>query len=137
MTEQQLSELVNAACEARATAYVPYSGFPVGAAVLTAEGTVVAGCNVENASYGLTVCAERVAVFRAVAEGGREFRALAVASSGGAAPCGACRQVLAEFSGDLIVLLVDADAPDRVRKTSLAELLPDRFDHSAIVERPR
>jgi cytidine deaminase len=136
MTDPKLSELAAAACRARSGAYVPYSGFPVGAAVLTETGTVVTGCNVENASYGLTLCAERVAVFRAVAEGCREFRALAIASSGGAAPCGACRQVLAEFCDDMVVLLIDVNAPDSVRMTSLAELLPERFDRRAIGERP-
>jgi cytidine deaminase len=136
MKEEQISELAIAACKVRQEAYVPYSGFPVGAALLTSKGTIVAGCNVENASYGLTVCAERIAVFRAVAQGSREFQALAVASSGGAAPCGACRQVLAEFCNDMVILLVDADAPERVRQTSLAALLPDRFDQRAIGERP-
>lgn len=136
MTENELSELAAAACDARKQAYVPYSLFPVGAALLTDSGAVVRGCNVENASYGLTICAERAALFRAVAEGSREFKAIAIASSGGAAPCGACRQVLAEFCSDLAVIMVDADLPERLRQTSLAELLPDRFDQRAIGERP-
>lgn len=125
-------QLIDAACAARTEAHAPYSGFAVGAALLTHDGRIIAGCNVENASYGLTLCAERVAVVRAVAEGQTAWRAIAIASPGGAAPCGACRQVLAEFCTDLPVLLVDADAPDRIRRTTLAALLPDRFDAAAI-----
>jgi cytidine deaminase len=120
-------ELVVAACDARQQAYAPYSRFPVGAAVQADDGPIVSGCNVENASYGLTVCAERVAVLAAVAAGHRKFVAIAVVSQGGVTPCGACRQVLAEFADDLVVLLVDADHPDRVREVKLSALLPERF----------
>jgi cytidine deaminase len=136
MTDEQRSQLVSAACAVRRNAHAPYSGFTVGAALLTSEGRVISGCNIENASYGLTVCAERTVVFRAVAEGSREFRSIAIASSGGAAPCGACRQVLAEFCDDLEILLVDANAPDRIRETSLSALLPDRFGRHSVGERP-
>ena len=132
MTDHEQQQLIAAACSARAQAHAPYSGFAVGAALLMQDGRIIEGCNVENASYGLTLCAERVAVVRAVAEGETAWRAIAVASPGGAAPCGACRQVLAEFCTDLPVLLVDTDAPDRIRHTTLATLLPDRFDASAI-----
>ena len=120
-------ELFAAALAARQRAYAPYSHFGVGAAVQTGDAQIVAGCNVENASYGLTICAERAAVFAAVALGSGQLVAIAIASAGGVAPCGACRQVLAEFADDLAVLLVDADQPDCVRETTLSSLLPDRF----------
>lgn len=122
MTPEQL---VAAALAARARAYAPYSHFQVGAALLLDDGSVVAGCNVENASYGLTTCAERTAVFTAVASGARSFRALAVATGPGASPCGACRQVLREFAPDLPIYI--ADAAGNYRSTSLAALLPDAF----------
>lgn len=121
--------LLDAARAAAAAAYVPYSGFPVGAAVLTAAGSVVTGCNVENASYPLGCCAERVAVFSAVAAGHRAIRAVAVAAPKalGTTPCGACRQVLNEFvppGGELVVVLEGRDGPDL---TTLAALLPRSF----------
>ncbi len=122
------SQLVNAALDARATAYAPYSRFAVGAALLDAEGAIHVGSNVENASYGLTVCAERVAVWKAVSSGMQSFEAMAIATDGGLAPCGACRQVMAEFSKDLALLLVDAKNADRIVEVSLNELLPMRFD---------
>ena len=121
--------LLATARAAAAHAYVPYSGFPVGAAVLTDDGTVVTGCNVENASYGLTCCAERVAAFAAAAAGHRAFRAVAVAAPKalGTTPCGACRQVLNEFvppDGDVVVLLEGTAGPEA---TTLATLLPRSF----------
>ena len=129
LSEDEATTLLAAAREAAAHAYAPYSGFPVGAAVLTEDGTVVAGCNVENASFGLTVCAERVAVWGAAAAGHRTVRAVAVVASKvrGATPCGACRQVLNEFAppdGDLLVVLDGEDGPERV---PLADLLPRSF----------
>jgi cytidine deaminase len=118
--------LVGAARAAREHAYAPYSEFAVGAALLCADGTVVTGCNVENGSYGLTICAERNAVFAAVARGQRHFTAIAVAgpSESVTSPCGACRQVLAEFSHAMRVLYT---VPDGVVTTTVAALLPDRF----------
>ena len=95
--------------------------------MMTADNQIICGCNVENASYGLTICAERNAVFAAVSQGHRKFRAIALATVGGVTPCGACRQVLAEFCDDLPILIVDVDQPDRVTETSLAVLLPGRF----------
>jgi len=127
MNQQQYDELIRAALSARQRAYAPYSNFKVGAALLTESGTICSGCNVENASYGLAVCAERAAVATAVSGGHRRFAALAVATSGGVTPCGACRQVLAEFCDDLPILLVDADDPGIAREVSLASLLPDQF----------
>jgi cytidine deaminase len=127
MTPIQRRQLIDTALAMRGRAHAPYSQFRVGAAVLTASGRIIGGCNVENASYGLTLCAERVALVSAVANGETAFVAMAVATSGGASPCGACRQFAAEFRGDLPVLIVDADHPDQVREANLAELLPDQF----------
>src|SRR5688572_10281860 len=121
------NSLVAAAIEARQRAYAPYSKFLVGAALQTASGRVFIGTNVENCSYGLTICAERSAACSAVAAGEREFTHLALALSGGGTPCGACRQFLAEFDPQLPITIVDADAPDRVIETDLATLLPGRF----------
>lgn len=113
--------------EARASAHAPYSKFKVGAALLTHSGRVVTGCNVENASLGLSCCAERVAVFKAVSEGERRFEAIAVTAGRGhgASPCGACRQVLAEFAPDLAVHYHDARG--RIVSRRLGELLVDAF----------
>ncbi|MBW3596983.1 MAG: cytidine deaminase [Planctomycetes bacterium] len=127
MNEQQRRDLADAAIAASRRAYAPYSNFHVGAAILTTSGEIITGCNVENASYGLTTCAERVAVGNAVAAGCRQFAALAVASPGAAPPCGACRQVLAEFSPALPILLVDANNPDQIQEVGLATLLPGAF----------
>jgi cytidine deaminase len=110
---------------ARKRAYAPYSRYRVGAALLCKDGRAFAGCNVENASYGLTVCAERNAVLQALAAGCRRFEALVVATEDGAAPCGACLQVVREFAADLPITLVDARG--RARDTSLAELLPHPY----------
>jgi cytidine deaminase len=125
MTEQEIQELVTAAAAARAAAYVPYSGFAVGAALRSAGGRIFTGCNVENASYGLAVCAERNAVFQAVARGEREFVAVAVVTENGVTPCGACRQVLAEFSPQMTVIV--ADTAGGRRTYCLPELLPHAF----------
>lgn len=127
MTEQQRRELIAAALAARQRAYAPYSNFLVGASILTEGGSIYSGCNVENASYGLTNCAERVAVGIAVAAGERSFSALAVAAPGAVTPCGACRQVLAEFAPDLPILLIDALRPEFVTETDLRILLPSLF----------
>ena len=123
-------QLLEAALGMRQQAYAPYSKFLVGAAVLTEDGTIFTGANVENASYGLTLCAERVAAAAAVAAGHRKITAVAVATTGGAGPCGACRQFLAEFGGSMDVLRVDADRPENVKQMSLADLLPEQFQLS-------
>lgn len=128
MTNDQRSELIRLACDARANAHAPYSKFLVGAALLTESGEIICGCNVENASYGLTICAERVAFGTAVAAGHRRFQALAIATSGGHPPCGACRQFAAEFCDDLPILLIDSDRPGHISENSLRELLPGRFE---------
>lgn len=118
-------ELVGHALSARQNAYAPYSHYLVGAALLLADGAVVLGCNVENASYGATICAERVALTAAVAQGKQTFVAMAVATKNGGSPCGICRQVMAELGPDMTVYI--ANESGEFRTTSTAELLPDSF----------
>lgn len=132
MTEPARDELIRAALDAQQRAYCPYSNFPVGAAIRTASGKIFQGCNVENVSYGLTICAERVAACSAVAAGEREFTDIAVVSNGGASPCGACRQFLAEFNPNLRIIMVDALHQDHGYQSSLAVLLPGRFDKNKL-----
>ena len=127
MTSDQRQALIAAACEIRRQAHAPYSKFHVGAAILTASGKIITGCNVENASYGLTICAERSAVTSAIAAGEKDWLAMAVATPGGHSPCGACRQVIVEFAPNLPILLVDSDHPDRIVETDMTTLLPGRF----------
>ena len=127
MTDPQRTALIAAACEIRRNAHAPYSKFHVGAALLTASGKIIAGCNVENASYGLTICAERSAVCTAIAADEKQWLAMAVATPGGHSPCGACRQVLVEFAPNLPILLVDSDHPEKVHETDMQTLLPGRF----------
>lgn len=123
-----LDDLVEKAREALKNAYAPYSKFRVGAAVLTKSGKIYTGVNVENASYGLTVCAERVAVFKAVSEGDRDIEAVAVVveDKEPVAPCGACRQVIAEFNPDATIVMATADGKRKV-VVSLKELFPSPF----------
>jgi cytidine deaminase len=128
MDESQQDELIRAALDAQMRAYCPFSNFPVGAALRTAGGRIFQGVNVENVSFGLTNCAERVAVGAAVAAGEREFTAIAVVSRGGVSPCGACRQVLAEFNPSLPIVMVDSLKPGEVRRATLDQLLPGRFE---------
>ena len=119
--------LAAAARKAREAAYCPYSHYKVGAALLAADGTIYTGCNVENAAYPATLCAERSAIVHAVAEGRRKFVAIAVATANGGTPCGTCRQVMREFSprSDLLVIMTD---PRRITaERTLADLLPDSF----------
>jgi cytidine deaminase len=128
MNSSDRDELVRAAFDAQQRAYCPYSDFPVGAALRTASGKTYLGCNVENGSFGLTICAERVAAAASIAAGDREFVALVVASRGGVTPCGACRQFLAEFNPKLPIVMVDSLAPDKASESTLSELLPGRFE---------
>ena len=123
-----LAELARLAAQARTQAHAPFSRFKVGAALRTREGEIVTGCNIENASYGLTLCAERVAVFKAVSEGLREFDAVAVVADSPrlTAPCGPCRQILWEFCGDIVVHIQDLRG--RKRTLRMSELLPLPFD---------
>ena len=122
MTPEQL---VQHALEARRRAYAPYSNYFVGAAVLAEDGAVFPGCNVENAAYPSTICAERVALTSAIANGSRRFTAIAVATSNGGTPCGACRQVMAELGLDMTVYI--SDEHGNFRTTSVRELLPEYF----------
>ncbi len=119
-------QLIEAAAAALHWAYAPYSHYAVGAALLTASGKVYEGVNIENAAYPDGICAERVAVFKAVSEGEREFVAIAVVTSNGGSPCGSCRQVLAEFGLETVVYLAD-EAGRLVSETTVAGLLPASF----------
>lgn len=129
MVKINKSALVKAAAKARKRAVAPYSRFLVGAALLTQRGEVVTGANVESASYGLTCCAERVALFKALTEGRRDFVAVAVVARAkdGAMPCGACRQLLAEYAPRAKVFVADSRALRKVREFKMAELLPGAF----------
>jgi cytidine deaminase len=126
LTDKDRLELIRHAIEARKNAYAPYSKYTVGAALRTKSGRIFSGVNIENAAYPQTVCAERTAVFTAVSEGERKFEAIAVVTENGGAPCGGCRQVLAEFGLDTIVLIAKADG-SLINEISVAELLPDAF----------
>jgi cytidine deaminase len=132
MTDSQREALIQTAQAARSNAYAPYSVYRVGAAVLSSTGRVYPGCNVENASFGLTVCAERNAVARMVAEGEQELAAIALVTEPGAPPCGACLQVLAEFASgkDMSVLLVDGQG--RIEETNLGALFPRAFEEPGL-----
>ena len=129
--KEEFSQLVKAACEARLRSYSPYSKFRVGAALLGESGTIYPGTNVENASIGLSICAERSAIFRAVAEGEKGFTAIAICADGAVPtlPCGACRQVLIEFGRGLRVLVVgDQGLQGEVLQFTLEELIPHAFE---------
>ncbi len=129
LKSREIERLVRAAAQARDQAYAPHSHFYVGAAIWIPDGEIVSGCNVENASYSLSICAERVAASTAVACGYRAFQAIAIASVGGVSPCGACRQFLSEFGLDLQVIMADVLTGARqIRR--LSHLLPDAFDAS-------
>lgn len=131
ITDAQRDALIAAACQAREQAYAPYSRYRVGAAILLADGRIVTGCNVENAAYGSSMCAERTAVFKAVSEGTRDFAAVAVCTANGGSPCGPCRQVLVEFAGDIPVYL--SDTAGNMRETTLYALLPHHFGPEHLV----
>lgn len=132
LSEKDRKRLLDAARHARAGAYAPFSSFRVGAAVLTENGSVFSGCNIENSSYGLTICAERVAVFKAVSEGSTVLKAVALMSDTEEPilPCGACRQVLAEFNPDLMVF--SATRKGKFVSRRLSKLLPDPFNRKAM-----
>jgi len=130
-SDEQRSRLVSAALAAREHSYAPYSRYRVGSALLTADGSIVTGCNVENASYGATICAERVALTRAVAEGRSGFVAMAVATADGGSPCGICRQVMVELGPEMDVFI--SDNTGAFRATTVRDLLPDSFDGSGLI----
>ena len=129
--KEEFSQLVEAACEARLRSYSPYSKFRVGAALLGESGTIYPGTNVENASIGLSICAERSAIFRAIAEGEKAFTAIAICADGAVPtlPCGACRQVLIEFGRDLRVMVAgEQGLQGEVLQFTLEELIPHAFE---------
>lgn len=126
LTNDERKTLINQAVEIRKRAYVPYSNYPVGAAVRTKSGRVFTGVNIENAAYPQTMCAERVAIFKAVSEGESEFDVIAVVTNNGGSPCGGCRQVMAEFGLDTVVLIADGDG-NLHKELTVADLLPEAF----------
>ena len=126
LSEKTRQELIQKALQVRLNAYAPYSNYQVGAALLTAQGTVFTGVNVENAAYPDSICAERSAIFNAVSAGERDFQAIVVATRNGGTPCGSCRQVLSEFGLDIEVILVDEEG-SLVSQTTVRELLPGAF----------
>lgn len=123
---QEWQSLIDLANEARRRAYAPYSKYRVGAALRTKSGRIFTGVNIENAAYPTSMCAERTAVFKAVSEGERDFELIAVVTDNGGSPCGGCRQVLAEFGLDTVVLIADGKGR-LVKQTSVGELLPEAF----------
>ncbi len=123
---EERQSLIDLANEARKRAYVPYSKYPVGSALRTKSGRLFTGVNVENAAYPHTMCAERVAIFKAISEGENEFEAIAVVTNNGGSPCGGCRQVMAEFGLDTIVLIADGNG-ELKKEMTVAELLPEAF----------
>ncbi len=126
LTDNQRQQLIGTSLGARRWAYAPYSEYAVGAALLTSSGVIYDGVNIENAAYPTSMCAERVAVFKAVSEGETNFIAIAVATSNGGTPCGACRQVLSEFGLETKVLIINGDGIIE-QETTVAELLPGAF----------
>jgi len=132
LTNEERQKLINLANEARRHAYAPYSNYPVGAALRTKTGRIYTGVNVENAAYPQTMCAERVAIFKAVSDGETEFDAIAVVTNNGGSPCGGCRQVMAEFGLDMIVLLAGG-SEKLVKESTVSELLPEAFTSKHLV----
>lgn len=132
MTTQEKQALIDMANKARQRAYVPYSNYPVGAALRTKSGRLYTGVNVENAAYPQTMCAERVAIFKAVSEGETEFEIIAVVTNNGGSPCGGCRQVMAEFGLDAVVLLANGKG-ELVKEMTVNELLPEAFTPKHLV----
>lgn len=128
---EQAQRLIEIASHARRWAYIPYSNYAVGAALLTASGKIYDGVNIENAAYPDGICAERVAVFKAVSEGEREFTAIAVVTRNGGTPCGSCRQVLAEFGLDTRVLIAN-EAGELLQQLTVADLLPGAFTPTSL-----
>lgn len=135
LASEDRERLIAAAIDARQWAYAPYSDYAVGAALLSASGRIYEGVNIENAAYPMTICAERVAVFKAVSEGERDFLAIAVATKNGGSPCGACRQVLAEFGQETLVIIAD-DAGSVVDEKTVGDLLPGAFGPPDLESKP-
>ena len=125
-----MKKLMDVARIAQENSYSPYSNYKVGAAVLTNDDTIISGCNVESSSYSLTCCAERVALFSAVSDGHKKFKALAVITNDGGTPCGACRQVIWDLCGDIPIYIADENG--KIDETTSKELLPNAFDDSSL-----
>lgn len=135
ISNEKKQELAGLAVEMRKRSYIPYSHYAVGAALLTKDGRIFTGCNIENAAYPVTICAERTAIFKAVSEGERDFEAIAIATEDGLGyPCGSCRQVMAEFSLDMAVMLADREGRITVEST-VKDLLPGAFTPDKLLER--
>ena len=132
LSQKEKQSLIDLANEARRRAYVPYSNYPVGAALRTKSGRIFTGVNVENAAYPQTMCAERVAIFKAVSEGEMEFEVIAVVTNNGGSPCGGCRQVMAEFGLEAVVLFANGNG-ELVKETTVNELLPEAFTPKHLV----
>jgi len=126
LTKQEKQSLIDLANTARQRAYVPYSHYPVGSSLRTKTGRIFTGVNVENAAYPQTMCAERVAIFKAVSEGEKEFEVITVVTDNGGSPCGGCRQVMAEFGLNTIVIMADGKG-NIIKETTVKDLLPDAF----------
>jgi cytidine deaminase len=131
LTDDDRRSLIDLASEARRRAYAPYSNYSVGAALRTRSGRIFTGVNVENAAYPTGMCAERVAIFKAVSEGEKEFDVIAVVTSNGGSPCGGCRQVMAEFGLDTIVVIADGEGRV-IQETTVSKLLPDAFTPASL-----
>ena len=126
LTNEERQALIDLGNAARQRAYVPYSNYPVGAALRTKTGRIYTGVNVENAAYPQTMCAERVAIFKAISDGEKEFEVISVVTDNGGSPCGGCRQVMVEFALDMIVLMADGNGK-LIKETTVSELLPGAF----------
>ena len=134
LTKQDKQALIDLANIARQRAYAPYSNYPVGSSLRTRTGRIYTGVNVENAAYPQTMCAERVAIFKAVSEGEKEFEVITVVTDNGGSPCGGCRQVMAEFGSDTIVLMADGNGKV-IKETTVRELLPEAFTPNHLEKR--
>jgi cytidine deaminase len=132
LDQEKKKDLVKIANQVRKWSYAPYSHYTVGAAVLTESGRIYDGVNIENAAYPVTICAERVAIFKAISNGEKQFQAIAVVTDNGGMPCGSCRQVMAEFSPDMLVIVADENETITAEKT-VAELLPGAFRSDSLV----
>lgn len=133
LKQEEKVDLVKIASDVRKWAYVPYSNYQVGAAVLTDSGRIYDGVNIENAAFPVTVCAERTAIFKAVSNGERKFQAIAVVTRDGGMPCGSCRQVMAEFSPEMLVIVADESGKITAEK-KVSDLLPGMFSAKSLNE---
>lgn len=127
ISDKLQQQLIDAAATVRQNAYAPYSKFLVGASLLAEDGSLFCGCNVENASYGLTICAERIAIGNAISHGHKKFKAICVVADNAVSPCGACRQFIREFGSETLIMLVDSNGNQMRKKFTIDQLLPESF----------